>query len=317
MKAAVLFVLVVVGLGVKVDVAKRTLSCKRLTSLFQFKCLKKGYATTIKGWEKCTAEEKTLPPRIRTKCAIVEEQVSKCRPFCRNQPADLSVTEATEPPKTTSEPPKTCTKPQLETCKKYNRIFPGAMLPGGAYKLLPTLPACVKFCQGLKQCRAIVFFSKYSSPRCYLKSDAYMPVSPIPKKFGPINPSSIEMSCLEAECLEDFVPKAKSSEPPKTCTKPQLETCKKYNRIFPGAMLPGGAYKLLPTLPACVKFCQGLKQCRAIVFFSKYSSPRCYLKSDAYMPVSPIPKKFGPINPSSIEMSCLEAECLEDFVPKA
>jgi len=197
--------------------------------------------------EGCTIKAKTMAKRTAKKCAQLEKDVSSCPPVCLNIP-DVTEPYSTEPPKVTkpakevtlppkvvteppkvvteppkevteppkvvteppkvvtaapTEPPKICTKPTVNSCTYPNKVLGGAQLSPGYYNTLANFQACVTKCKGLALCRAIVFMPKIN--RCYVKSGAYLAAAP--DTLGR-NPSSLEMSCLEAECMEDFVPKA-------------------------------------------------------------------------------------------------------------
>ena len=168
------------------------------------------------------------------------------------------------------------------------------------YTGIPSVQACVELCKGLEGCAAVTFLT--SNNRCFVKHAGYGAAAPETLGRAPI---SVELSCLELECMEDKDDGASS------CTSPTTASCTYTNQVLPGAQISPGYYDGIASFNDCINKCRSLKAqgCKAIVYMPKV--PRCYVKKEGYKAATPDTLGRQPL---SMEMSCLEAKCTEDLV---
>ena len=141
-----------------------------------------------------------------------------------------------------------------------------------------------------------------SNNRCFVKHAGYGAAAPETLGRAPI---SVELSCLELECMED------KDDGTSSCTSPTTASCTYTNQVLSGAQMSPGYYDGIASFNDCINKCRSLKAqgCKAIVYMPKV--PRCYVKKEGYGAATPDTLGRQPL---SMEMSCLEAKCTKDLV---
>lgn len=170
-------------------------------------CLKKGFTPTLLSegdLEDCNVKQKEMSGG-KKKCLNHESDYKtlNCPPLCKEPEPEPEVLPP-EPEVLPTEPvapAKPCTKPTRSSCTLHQQYFPGGQLASGYIDNVPSFDDCFNECTALPLCRSFTYISAPVN-RCFVKGDNYRP--PPQADTNARTSATLELSCLELDCIEDY-----------------------------------------------------------------------------------------------------------------